>query len=80
MGNVWTHHIKIRPLNSKCVSEYVDIAIHNSLRLEQRGIFIVDIPAKPCVSTGWIHGKKAVPLRDDDVVIQRLMYEPEDTK
>ena len=33
-GNVQAHHVKIRPLNSKSVREDVDIAIHNSLRLE----------------------------------------------
>ena len=52
MSNVQTHDIKIRPLNSKGVREDVDISIHNSLRLEQRRILIVDVSAKPCISTG----------------------------
>ena len=52
MGDAETHYVKIRPLNSKGVREDVYIAIHNRLRLEQRRILIVDIPAKPCISTG----------------------------
>ena len=53
ISNVQTYHVEIRSLNSKGVREDVDIAIHNGLRLEQRRIFVVDIPAKPCISIDW---------------------------
>ena len=53
MGNVQTYHVEIRSLNSKGVREDVDIAIHNGLRLKQRRIFVVDVPAKPCISVDW---------------------------
>ena len=53
MGNIQTHHVEVRSLNSKGVCEDVDIAIHNRLRLEQRRILIVDIPAKLCISINW---------------------------
>ena len=53
MGNVQTYHVEIRSLNSKVVREDVDIAIHNGLRLEQRRILVVDVPAKPCISVDW---------------------------
>ena len=81
MSNVQTHDIKIRPLDSKGVCEDVDIAVHNMLRLEQRRILIVDVSAKPCISTGWrINEREDVPLRDDDIVAQRFVYELEDTE
>ena len=53
MGKVQTHHVKIRPLNSKGVREDIDISVHNGLRLEKRRILIVDIPVALCISTGW---------------------------
>ena len=53
MSNVQTHHVEIRSMNSKGVRDDVDIAVHNSLRLEQRRILVVDIPAILRISTGW---------------------------
>lgn len=53
MSNVQTHHVEIRSMNSKGVREDVDITINDSLRLEQRRILVVDIPAILRISTGW---------------------------
>ena len=78
---VGTHDIESKSRDAKGVCNDVHIVIHGQLSLEERRIFVVDVPTTYTETSASLdRGYRtpddgSAPFRDDSIVTESLMHE-----